>query len=179
MIQSLNYSCKIWGHTIFTVFVPFLFSGNNTLTQDSDVHWERATYNCPWEKTGVCKSNPTFATDCPWDLLMIIAKASWTGNWWCMNFTGISSAEGVMILFLLLYYLVISLTSFPIFPYFSYWNRLLLSNTDNHAYQPYFSLFYNLLSAYINNPTSFYKYWLNSCTILSLFLSCNNNKDNS
>ena len=79
---------------LYLVFVPFSFSGNNTLIQDSEVQQERATYNCPWEKTGVCKSNPTFATDCPWDLLMVIAKASWTGNWWHLNFTGISSAEG-------------------------------------------------------------------------------------
>ena len=65
-----------------------------TLIWDSEVQQERATYNCPWEKTGVWKSNPTFATDCPWDLLMVIAKASQTGNWWCLNFTGIFSAEG-------------------------------------------------------------------------------------
>ena len=84
---------RMWGHTIFTVLVLFSCSGNKTLIQDSEVQHQRATYNCPWEKTGVHRFKPTFAIDWPWYLLMVIANASQTGNWRCLNLTGMSSVH--------------------------------------------------------------------------------------
>ena len=91
---SYYSAVRIWGHTTLIVLEPFSCSGNKTLIRDSEVQCERATYNYPWEKTEVCRSKPTFATDWPWDLLMVIANASRTGNWWQLNLTGISSADG-------------------------------------------------------------------------------------
>ena len=42
---------------------------------------------CPWENTDVCKLIPTYSTNCPWDLLIIIVKASLTGNWSLLSST--------------------------------------------------------------------------------------------
>ena len=45
-----------------------------------EVHRDNATYNCPCVKTGVRKFTPTYFSDCPCDLFIVIAKASLTGN---------------------------------------------------------------------------------------------------
>ena len=37
---------------------------------------EQATYNWPWEKHDDSKLITATLRDCPWDLLMVIAKAS-------------------------------------------------------------------------------------------------------
>ena len=49
---------------------------------------------CPWENTDVCKLIPTCSTDYPWDLLIVIANASLTGNWSLLSGTGNVSALG-------------------------------------------------------------------------------------
>ena len=45
-----------------------------------DVTRERATYSCPWPKTGVRRSSPTYFTDWPSALFIVSANASRTGN---------------------------------------------------------------------------------------------------
>ena len=51
-------------YTTFTV-CPLSVIFNDTFSLFPDVHRESPTYNCPCEKTGVLKSNPTCANDCP------------------------------------------------------------------------------------------------------------------
>ena len=51
-------------YTTFTV-CPLSVIFNNTFSLFPDVHRESPTYNCPCEKTGDLKSNPTCANDCP------------------------------------------------------------------------------------------------------------------
>lgn len=58
------------------------------------VHRDNATYNWPWQKTGVRKSIPTNFTDWPCDLLMVIAYANRIRNWHLVIFIGISADEG-------------------------------------------------------------------------------------
>ena len=76
---------------MFFVLVPLSLSSNNTLTLLGCVHQESATYNCPWENTGVLKSNPTHFTDWPCDLLIVMANAGFTGN--CLLFSGIAMSS--------------------------------------------------------------------------------------
>ena len=63
-----------------------------------DVTLENATYNCPWEKTGIGRYKPTQFNVCPWDLLMVIANAGCTGNWWRLKVKGSSVSEGDIIM---------------------------------------------------------------------------------
>ena len=51
---------------------------------------EHATYSCPWAKHGFSKFSPHTRSDCPCALLMVIAKASCTGNCRRLNSNGIS-----------------------------------------------------------------------------------------
>ena len=46
----------------------------------ADVQWESATCSWPCENTDVHRSRPTFLTDWPCDLFMVIAIACQTGN---------------------------------------------------------------------------------------------------
>jgi hypothetical protein len=51
---------------------------------------EQATYSCPCEKHGFSKFSPHTCSDFPCALLMVIAKASRTGNCKRLNWKGIS-----------------------------------------------------------------------------------------
>ena len=51
---------------------------------------EQSTYSCPCEKHGFSQLSPHTCSDCPCALLMVIAKASLTGNCRCLNSNGIS-----------------------------------------------------------------------------------------
>jgi hypothetical protein len=55
---------------------------------------DNATYSCPWVKTGRRRSMPTCVTDCPYDLLIVIANANFIGNWRRLKING-NSVEGV------------------------------------------------------------------------------------
>ena len=84
--------------SLYTIFLVRLFSqvaGSNTDMRFADVHRESATYSWPCEKTEDWRSKPTFLTDWPCDLFMVIANARRTGN--CLRRSGIGrvSLEGV------------------------------------------------------------------------------------
>jgi hypothetical protein len=49
---------------------------------------DNATYSCPWVKIGRHRSIPTCVTDCPCDLLIVIANANFTGNWQRLKING-------------------------------------------------------------------------------------------
>ena len=69
-------------YTIFVVFVcgfPCL-SVIRIFNPDLDFTLESATYNWPWENTGLGRNKPTFSSVWPWFLLIVIAKANVTGN---------------------------------------------------------------------------------------------------
>ena len=51
-------------YTTFTV-LPLSVIFSKTFSLFPNVHQESPTYNCPCEKTGDLKSNPTCANDCP------------------------------------------------------------------------------------------------------------------
>ncbi len=56
-------------------------------------------YNWPWENIGVLKSRPTCFNDCPCDLLIAIAKATFIGN--CLvlvSFKGIFNVVGCKVI---------------------------------------------------------------------------------
>ena len=92
------YLFKTSLYTMFGVLLFSQFSGSNTFMQLADAQWESATYSWPCEKTAVCRYKPTFLTDLPCDLFMVIANASWTGN--CLQQSGIGrvSLEGVNVI---------------------------------------------------------------------------------
>ena len=69
--------------------------GNRIFTFEAEVHLDIATYNWPWVKTGVLRSTPTYLTDCPWDLLIVIAKANLTGNCLRWKWNPIASSGGL------------------------------------------------------------------------------------
>ena len=52
--------------------------------------YEHATYRCSCEKHGFSKFSPHTCSNCPCALLMVIAKASRTGNCRRLNSNGIS-----------------------------------------------------------------------------------------
>ena len=62
----------------------------------TEVTREIATLNCPWEKIGFRRSNPTWATDWPWDLLIVIAKQSRMGNCQRQNSNGTCVSAGII-----------------------------------------------------------------------------------
>ena len=61
----------------------------------TEVTREIATYNCPCVNTAFLRSNPTWSTDCPCDLLMVIAKQTLTGNCRRQNSKGTWVFDGV------------------------------------------------------------------------------------
>ena len=64
---SIIFPCN--GVFVIQIFMLFWF-----------VHLDRATYNCPCEKTGSLRLTPTYSKVCPCDLLIVIAKAGIIGN---------------------------------------------------------------------------------------------------
>ena len=60
---------------------PLASAGRRILIQSLNVWGDSATYSCPCENTGTCKSSPTCFTDWPYDIFTVIANARWTGNW--------------------------------------------------------------------------------------------------
>ena len=82
-----NITCLIRNFVFFVKnqnFNPSLF-----LTLDN------ATYNWPCVKTGSLKNNPTFESDWPWLLFMVIAKHTASGNCRRWKVKGILLSEGV------------------------------------------------------------------------------------
>jgi hypothetical protein len=74
--------------------VQFLFvfpSGVYTNKSEGFPLREQVTYSCPCEKHGFSKFSPHTCTDCPCALLMVIAKASRTGN--CIGMRGNSTSS--------------------------------------------------------------------------------------
>ena len=61
------YNCNPVSISLYTMLgvLPSSASFNNTFSLEPDVHLESPTYNCPCEKTGDRKSNPTCFKDCP------------------------------------------------------------------------------------------------------------------
>jgi len=92
-IKIKCYNCNPVSMSLYTTFevCPLSVSFSNTLILFADVHLESPTYNCPWEKTGDLKSNPTCAKDCPWLLFTVITNASQSG-------IGKSSADGASVI---------------------------------------------------------------------------------
>ena len=90
IIGYLHVKWRPFKTSLYTMFGVVLFSqftASNTSMQLANVQRESATYNCPCENTDVHRSRPTFLTDWPCDLFMVIANASWTGN--CLLWSGI------------------------------------------------------------------------------------------
>ena len=71
----------------YTTFFVFLFElSSNTKTFPGWVARDRATSNCPCAKHDEERSIPSLeGTDCPWDLLIVIAKHTRIGNWRLLN----------------------------------------------------------------------------------------------
>ena len=95
---NFYYSLILLNTSLYTILsvllLSWLCSGRSTEIFNSEVHLENATYSCPCENTDVLRLIPTCSTDCPWDLLMVMAKASLTGNWSLLSGTGSVSALG-------------------------------------------------------------------------------------
>ena len=82
-------------YTTLSVLLLFqLCSGRSTEIFNAKVHLENATWSCPYKNTDICKLIPICSTDCPWDLLIVIAKASLTENWSLLSGTGNMSVLG-------------------------------------------------------------------------------------
>ena len=65
-----------FGYTIFLVFLSSMYTNKSKGFPTR----EKATYNCSCENHGFSKFSPHACGDCPCALLMVIAKASSTGN---------------------------------------------------------------------------------------------------
>jgi hypothetical protein len=59
---------------------------------------EITTYNWPWEETKDNKYTPTLLNVWPWRLLIVIANATRTGNWWWRKTNGQLVPEGDMMM---------------------------------------------------------------------------------
>jgi hypothetical protein len=59
---------------------PFESGGRRTPRLCESVQRERATYSCPCAKTGLGRWRPTVVSDCPCDLLIVIANVLRKGN---------------------------------------------------------------------------------------------------
>jgi hypothetical protein len=84
---------------MFLVMGASNLSSQIALIFQTDVTRETATYSCPWVKTALLRSNPTCFTDCPWDLLIDIAKETLTGNCRLQNSKGTWVEDGIIGLF--------------------------------------------------------------------------------
>ena len=83
--------------TFFVVFNPCSSSCPITILKPSILRTrDRATYNWPWVKTGLHKYKPTFFSDCPWRLLMVIAKDKVIGNCLHCSLKGHLDSDGFM-----------------------------------------------------------------------------------
>lgn len=51
---------------------------------------DNATYSFPCINGGCLRSTPTYFNDCPCDLLIVIARHSFTGNYFLVSINGIS-----------------------------------------------------------------------------------------
>jgi len=75
---------KIYGGRRASGYTTFLVKGLSLFVKililETEVHLESATYKVPSPNTGVSKSTPTYLTDWPCALLIVIANASWMGN---------------------------------------------------------------------------------------------------
>ena len=67
-----------------------------TLMLCTEVTHDIPTYNCPCVNTAFRTSNPTYVTDWPWDLLIDIAKHTFTGNCCQENSNGTWVSHGVI-----------------------------------------------------------------------------------
>jgi len=59
---------------------------------------EKATYICPWRKTGCGRSSPNRSYVYPCDLL-IVENDSRIGNWCLRNLKGKNGSEGIKVIF--------------------------------------------------------------------------------
>lgn len=66
---------SLWCLMVHDIFCLIAWRVNKLNCRFSD-----ATYNCPWEKHGFSRLTTQTLNDWPWDLFMVIAKASRTGN---------------------------------------------------------------------------------------------------
>ena len=80
VIFLFSIICRsIFGYIIFAVFL-WVFSGSSTIKLLTLVVYNNAMYNCLCVKTGLFKSKLIFFKNCPYNLLIIIAKHSHIGN---------------------------------------------------------------------------------------------------
>jgi len=89
-INTLEYA-------IFIVFGTFWF-GSNILKKWIEVVWKSTTYNWLRENIGVLESRSTCSTDYPFDLLIVIAKATFTGNCLLVNLKSIINVVGCKVI---------------------------------------------------------------------------------
>ena len=78
--------------TLFLIHLPNAMGGKGCFRGNMPGHtmWSpallvtrlNATYNCPWANGSGCSETPTCFRDWPYDLLIVIAKARRTGNWY-------------------------------------------------------------------------------------------------
>ena len=92
--------CNISWYTTFLVYLPSLSGRKSfsiiTLMLDIEHTRERATYNCPWEKTDCGRYNPTLPLNVwPCALLIDMAKARRTGNCRLLNIKGKVVSYGI------------------------------------------------------------------------------------
>lgn len=73
----------------------WLFPSMATFTLLNELTLENATYNCPWENTGLGKQIPAFCTVWPWALFIVIAKAILMVNCFRLSENGIVGSDGV------------------------------------------------------------------------------------
>ena len=102
-------------NTILSVLLlPWLCSRRSTEMFNGKIYLENAIYSCSCKNTSVLRLIPTCSTNCSWDLLMVMAKVSLTGNWSLLSGTnsvfvlgnslilGINITFSVNLLFLLI-----------------------------------------------------------------------------
>ncbi len=61
-----------------------------------EVTRDTTTYNCPWVNTGLGRYTPTRSKLWPWLFMIVIAKATRTGNWHRRIVNGRVMLDGVM-----------------------------------------------------------------------------------
>ena len=86
--------------SLYTTFFVILHNCSssskiNILRQFLNVTRDTTTYNWSCVKTGRGKKKPTWDTDCPWLLFMVMAKHKVVGNWLLSNLNGYPGSERI------------------------------------------------------------------------------------
>jgi len=69
--------------------------GATTVTELNNLTLDNATYNCPWQKTGLGSNKQIFSNVCLWDLFIVMAKVKRIGNCLRLNLKGMLLSEGI------------------------------------------------------------------------------------